>query len=295
MTVSTQAERARGAAAAAQQFALHPRIVGLHWFQYYDHPEGGRPDGEDYNFGLIDINDRPYEELVDAFSRVNPGLAEIHQQTPRTLSVLHEGPRDIPKAHIDARDLSLADWPKEQAFLPGLFAPPPEVVFGDFYLAWNDAGLYLATISMDYYDPTLLAFDGDTVPLEETFHIDWGIDAGTGPRRFAIFIVPPKVYAESGPPLTRTVLCRADAPPCVSVPDAVTSYLGGDTPRIVAEVFLPWSALGLSGPPADKQLRLELAATAYHRAHWMSWSGLPPERGTQDTTRWHTVRLMPRR
>ena len=25
---------------------------------YYDHPKGGRPDGEDYDFGLVDINDQ---------------------------------------------------------------------------------------------------------------------------------------------------------------------------------------------------------------------------------------------
>ena len=37
----------------------------MHWFQYYDHPKGGRPDGEDYDFGLVDINDRPYRRLVD--------------------------------------------------------------------------------------------------------------------------------------------------------------------------------------------------------------------------------------
>ena len=45
MTVQTQAERARGAAAAAQHLARQPQTVGLHWFQYYDHPAGGRPDG----------------------------------------------------------------------------------------------------------------------------------------------------------------------------------------------------------------------------------------------------------
>src|SRR5262249_37445980 len=62
-------------------------------------------------------------------------------------------------------------------------------------------------------------------------------------------------------------------------------------PRIVAEVALPWRALGVDGPPAAGQLRMELAATSYHRARWMSWSGLPPAASLQDTTRWHTVRL----
>src|SRR5258708_10845990 len=62
MTVETQAERAAGAAAAVANFATIPDLVGTHWFQYADHPKGGRADGEDYDFGLVDIDDRPYEE-----------------------------------------------------------------------------------------------------------------------------------------------------------------------------------------------------------------------------------------
>jgi len=64
MTVATQNERGIGAAAATLNFAAIPEIVGAHWFQYYDHPKGGRPDGEDYDFGLVDINDRPYQRLT---------------------------------------------------------------------------------------------------------------------------------------------------------------------------------------------------------------------------------------
>ena len=66
MTVETQAERAAGAAAATENFAAIPEVVGAHWFQYYDHPKGGRPDGEDYDFGLVDINDGPYRRLTSA-------------------------------------------------------------------------------------------------------------------------------------------------------------------------------------------------------------------------------------
>src|SRR5207244_4686708 len=50
MTVATQDERAAGAAAASLNFAAIPEVVGAHWFQYYDHPKGGRGDGEDYDF-----------------------------------------------------------------------------------------------------------------------------------------------------------------------------------------------------------------------------------------------------
>src|SRR5947199_8278935 len=75
MTVGTQAERARGAAAATRNFAARPEIVGAQWLQYYDHPKGGRSDGEDYNFGLVDLDDRPYEQLTEALGRANARLA----------------------------------------------------------------------------------------------------------------------------------------------------------------------------------------------------------------------------
>ena len=142
MTVQTQAERTRGAMAAAQGFAKMPQLIGLHWFQYYDHPFGGRPpDGEDYNFGLVDIHDRPYEALTEAFSHLNPRLAEIHQKAGQGISAVPpDTPLEIPEAAIDLRDRSLREWPKERAFVPGLTAPFPEVVFGDVYLAWDHAG-----------------------------------------------------------------------------------------------------------------------------------------------------------
>src|SRR6266581_225297 len=281
MTVQTQAQRTRGAAAAAQQFARQPQIVGSHWFQYYDHPRGGRLDGEDYNFGLVDVEDRPYEELVAAFSRVNPGLAAIHQEA-RLVSPGSPGePLEIPTADIDPHDRSLRDWPKEQALIPGLVAPSPEVVFGDVYVAWNHAGLYLATISMDYYDSGLLAY-GDTFPLEEAFRLEWGVDAGASPHRFALYVIPPKVFPKDGTPAMRLQLCQTDSAVCAPVPAAVATYFGGDVPRIVAEVFLPWSVLGVPGPPPERQLRLELAATGWYRARWMSWSGLPPEVALRD-------------
>jgi hypothetical protein len=196
----------------------------------------------------------------------------------------------MPEADINPHDRSLIEWPKARALVPGLRASSPDVVFGDVYLSWNRAGVYLATIAMDYYDPALLAF-GDTFPLGEAFHLDWGIDAGAGPQRFALYMVPPKVYLQDGTSHTRAHLCRLSNGTCESVPGAVAYYLGTETPRIVAEVAIPWRALGVEGPPTAGQLRMDLAATSYHRARWMSWSGLPPDVSLQETTAWHTVRL----
>jgi hypothetical protein len=293
MTVQTQAERARGAAAAAQEFAKLPQLLGLHWFQYYDHPLGGRPDDhEDYNFGLVDLYDRPYEELTEAFARINPRLAGLHQEAkPISLALPPGTPFEIPEADINPHDRSLIEWPKARALVSGLTAPSADVVFGDIYLTWNQAGVYLAAIMMDYYDPELLAFGNETFPLGEAFHVDWGIDAGAGPQRLVLYMVPPKEYRKDGTSHTRAHLCRLTNGTCEPVPGTVAHYLGTETPRIVAEVALPWHTLGVDGPPAAGQLRMELAATSYHRARWMSWSGLPPAVGLQDTTAWHTVRL----
>ena len=297
MTVHTQDERSRGAMVAAERLAREPQIVGTHWFQYYDHPRGGRDDGEDYNFGLIDIDDRPYETLVEAFSHVNPRLAEIHRQARFSPSSVLGVGTEIPEANINAQDHSLAEWPKERAWVPRVVAPPPEVVFGDFYLAWNATGLHLAMIGMDYYDPVLLAYDDD-FPLEEAFRVDWGVDVGAGPHRFALYIIPPRVFPESSTPMMRVQLCRTDEARCQPVPDAVATYFGSDQPRITVEVSLPWQAIGVTEPPLQRQLRVELAAITWHRSRWMSWSGLPPAVAMQDPTRWPLVTLggaLPRR
>jgi hypothetical protein len=44
--------------------ARHPAVVGLHWFQWVDEPVTGRFDGENYNIGLVDVTDRPYDEML---------------------------------------------------------------------------------------------------------------------------------------------------------------------------------------------------------------------------------------
>jgi hypothetical protein len=288
MTVPSQAERARGAAAAAERLAREPSVVGMHWFQYYDYPTGGRADGEDYDFGLVDIEDRPYDELVTALGSVNPRLAAIHREAAPAAVPLAA----IPYARIDAGDRSLAEWPKERALVTGMAAPAPEIVFGDVYLAWDGYALFLATISMDYWAPDLMP-SGKDVPLEECFHVDLGIDAGAGPQRFALYIVPPRSVSARDTYLMHARLCRIDDGRCAPVRDAVASYFGADQPRITAEVRLPWRALGVERPP-ERSLRIEVAATAFHRSRWMSWSGRAPRIAMRDPAHWRAVPLSPR-
>jgi hypothetical protein len=290
MTVATQAERVHGARAAAARFAREPQVVGMHWFQYHDHPQGGRDDGEDYNFGLVDINDRPYEQLVEALRHVHLGVADIHQESRPADRHPPNTPLHLPHAAIDVRDRSLAEWPKEQALITPLIASEPEIVFGDLYVAWDASGLHLAVIAMDYYDPDLLAYEGE-FPREDAFRIDWGVDAGAGPQHFRLYIVPPKLSTDQINTTMGSVLCRVDHGQCLQVAGAVTTYFGSEQPRITAEVSIPWHAFGISAPPAPREVRMMLAATAWHRSRWMSWNGLLPEAAMQDPTQWSVVTL----
>ena len=53
-------------------------FVGAYWFQWKDEPALGRMDGENYNIGFVDVNDRPYKELVEAAKATNKRLYEVH-------------------------------------------------------------------------------------------------------------------------------------------------------------------------------------------------------------------------
>ncbi|MFN7954815.1 MAG: putative metal-binding motif-containing protein [bacterium] len=46
-------------------------VVGYHWFEHVDEPHGGRFDGEDSNWGVVDEHDDPYATLVTRMSEVN--------------------------------------------------------------------------------------------------------------------------------------------------------------------------------------------------------------------------------
>jgi hypothetical protein len=290
MTVATQAERAAGAAAAEARFAEVPELVGLHWFQYYDYPNGGRADGEDYDFGLVDINDRPYERLVTALTAANRAFPSLHAAARAPARPAEIA---VPEARVDPGRGSLIGWPKPASLLPPLKAEPGEVAFGEVYLAWSGEGLALAHIGQDYYDPDLLVYDG-AYPLSEAYRVEFDIDAGAGPRRFTLYVVPPQrggtdhhmnVKLCEGPALDRP------AGACQAVPGAQAAFLGADQPRIVAAALLPWPALGLDGPPAARRIRLDVSARSWYRARWMSLSGLPPEEGPVLPARWLEARL----
>lgn len=69
--LADQAERAAWYEGFVRSLYESPWIVGHHWFQYFDEPVGGRFDGEDSNFGLVDGHDQPYESFLATVTSVN--------------------------------------------------------------------------------------------------------------------------------------------------------------------------------------------------------------------------------
>ena len=60
-----------------------PEAVGYHWFEWSDEPKEGRFDGENSNYGLVDINDKPYGQFVDVVAATNKDAAEVHQHAAK--------------------------------------------------------------------------------------------------------------------------------------------------------------------------------------------------------------------
>ncbi len=76
--LETQAERARAAELMARTQLALPFLLGYNFFMYQDHPLSvGNSAGEDCNYGLVSIEDEPYRELTEAFTRVNREIAEL--------------------------------------------------------------------------------------------------------------------------------------------------------------------------------------------------------------------------
>ncbi len=88
--VATQADRARHYEEFLREIASIPIVVGAHWFEFADQSPQGRFDGEDSNYGIVDIDNRPYTTLLGTMKRVHGDVAKIRARTERTM------PKELP-------------------------------------------------------------------------------------------------------------------------------------------------------------------------------------------------------
>jgi hypothetical protein len=81
----TQADRAAAYAALVSDTATVPYVIGSHWFGFADQSPQGRFDGEDGNYGIVDIRNQPYPEMVAAMKATNARVPALHASTKRVM------------------------------------------------------------------------------------------------------------------------------------------------------------------------------------------------------------------
>jgi hypothetical protein len=64
--VADQQERAARYRSYIEGALRNAQIVGAHWFEYGDQAATGRGDGENCQFGFVDVTDTPYRETIQA-------------------------------------------------------------------------------------------------------------------------------------------------------------------------------------------------------------------------------------
>jgi hypothetical protein len=156
--VPDQQARADGYRLMTSRLARVPFIVGGDWFQWCDEPPQGRAsDGEDVNFGVVDVHDHPYDLLVNAIRQTTPTLDPLHAQsaTDPEVDVWRESYATRPVMHVPflskppALDGDLTAWTgssrvqsirREQTVgLDRCKIQSPQA-----YLGWTNNGLYVA-------------------------------------------------------------------------------------------------------------------------------------------------------
>ena len=91
--VRNQVQRGQAYRIYVEDAATQPSCVGTHWFILYDQSAAGRPDGEAYNIGFVDICSRPYEAMASAARETH---ARIYQVAAGEVAPFADEPEYLP-------------------------------------------------------------------------------------------------------------------------------------------------------------------------------------------------------
>ncbi|MEX2091725.1 MAG: hypothetical protein WD971_03560 [Pirellulales bacterium] len=171
-TVGTQRQRAAAVGTRLSSLASLRYVVGAHWFQFSDEPTHGRRDGEDYNFGLVDIENRPYEELVTVFAKTNAAAPRLHAAAGLAPRKKNTESLTVPAAPADPLS-GIADWDQSLALVP---CNEPSSL-GDLLVSCDAGRVYLALGCSTYVDSDAYA-DQQSAKRDR---LVWRIALGDGP------------------------------------------------------------------------------------------------------------------
>ncbi len=170
--VPTQRERAVALRTTLHSLARLPYVVGADWFQYFDEPRHGRDDGENYNFGLVDIHDRPYDEVTRTFAGADLTALKSRPAPPRAdaLAGVPRAPRD-PLKNSDSTQ-AMRHWDRERGFVK----PSSEFPMADLYVCWSPKALYFGLYAHDIIEEAY--YRGKSVPKGD--RAVWTVQAAGG-------------------------------------------------------------------------------------------------------------------
>jgi hypothetical protein len=244
--VSTQEERARACANSLRQLAGIPYVVGIDWFQYYDEPPLGRYDGENFNMGLVDVTNRPYDQLLCAIRASD--LSHFHRQSGGKRRDARGGIPTAPENPLGQMDPipALKTWNREEGYLP----PQSRQPHGDLYVCWDRKGLYLGLYAIDVVEPDF--YRNGEIP--EADRMQWSLSVNG--RRIALRV-------GAGRP-------AAGVPPGVEVRHASGVW---HTVRNVTLLQIPADWLSLSPLRPGTRIRISSEVRSHSRAYRINWAG----------------------
>jgi len=246
-TVRTQKERVAGFRATIETLAKVPFVLGADWFQYFDEPVHGRGDGENFNFGLVDIHDRPYETLVAAAAALDLNGLKAH---PVGRPDVSQGvPPAPPNPFADFVPLlALKHWDRERGFMK----PVSEFPLADLYVCWNKKAIYLGLYAQDIVEK---AFYRDK-QVPEVDRAEWTISIGRENK---------PIHARIGSG-AKPVLSEAD----LRVASVSGAYMNT---RTIVAVEIPASRFGRDRFKSGDSIELTSIFFTHCRSDKVEWKG----------------------
>ncbi|RIK88944.1 MAG: hypothetical protein DCC67_00215 [Planctomycetota bacterium] len=246
--VSDQRARAAAVTRSLAELTSKPYVVGVEWFQYFDEPPHGRFDGEDYDFGLVDIDDRPYDELTAVFAEF-----DFDRLGQRRRAVRPDAGAGVPPAPADPFGVlgymtGLEHWDRERGFVPAASDAP----LADLYLCWMREALYVGLYAID---PVERSYYGGGPPAAEDRAL-WRLKLDDR--------------------CTATIRLGSGQPPAADLPGLrVESYSGVDNiPRLIAVVEIPAAQMGRAELRPGDAVALDGELVTHGRAYRYHWHGV---------------------
>lgn len=245
--VERQSQRAALARRTLDLIARTPSVLGVDWFQYADEPLHGRGDGENFNFGLVDIHDRPYAELTSVFAAFDPVRVRSSGLFPRpdARGGIPRSPRE-PFADFSATH-ALKSWDRERGFIP----PTSSAPCADLYASWDRGTLYLGLCAMDAMEPAFYRWP--YVPKQD--RAQWGVEI-------------------DGREVVRSRV-GSGKEPIPSRPDIRVEQITGPAPavRTTAAMAIPVAETGRKRLQPGTRLRLKVWYESHGRVQRVEWEG----------------------